>query len=147
VIGSLAAVIPTSSCYTYGAVREGQLTPGTRAAFALSDRGRASLGEQIGPSVLQVEGTVLQDTGDAYTVRVSSIRSIDGSTSRWGGERITINHGDVASIRRRDFSKGKTAAVIGTVATGVVVFALTRNISIFGIGRSPPKDPPDPPDQ
>jgi hypothetical protein len=147
VIGSLAALAPSAGCYTYGAVREGQLAPGARAAFALSDAGRATLGEQIGPRVLQVEGTLLQDTGASYLVRVSAVRSIDGSTARWGGERITISHGDVESIRRRDFSRGKTAAALGAVAAGVVVFAITRNISVFGIGREPPKDPPDPPDQ
>jgi hypothetical protein len=146
-VAALAAVAPTASCYTYGAVRTGQLSPGTRAAFALSDRGRASLGEQIGPRVLQVEGTLVQDTGDAYLVNVSAVRSIDGGTARWGGERIALGHSDVESIRRRDFSKGKTAAAVGAVAATVVVFALTRNLSIFGIGRAPPRDPSDPPDQ
>lgn len=146
-IGSLAVISPAASCYTYGAVREGQLAPGAQAAFALTDRGRTALGEQIGPRVLQVEGTLLEDTGASYLVRVSAVRSIDGSRARWGGERITINHGDVESIRRRRFSRGKTAVAIGAVTTGIVVFAITRNISVFGIGRAPPKDPGDPPDQ
>ena len=146
-ITSLAALLPSASCYSYGTVRNGQLAPGTRAAFALSDAGRAALGEQIGPRVLQVEGTLVEDTGSSYLVRVSAVRSIDGTTARWGGERITMSHGYVDGIRRRDFSKGKTAAAVGAVAVGVVAFALTRNISIFGIGRAPPREPTDPPDQ
>lgn len=146
-ITSLAALLPSASCYSYGAVRNGQLAPGARAAFALSDEGRAALGEQIGPRVLQVEGTLVEDTGSSYLVRVSAVRSLDGRTARWGGERITMNHGYVEGVRRRDFSKGKTAAAVGAVAVGVVAFALTRNISIFGIGRAPPREPTDPPDQ
>ena len=147
VIGSLAAVLSSPSCYTYGAVRDGRLSPGTRAAFALNDRGRATLGEQIGPRVLQVEGTLLQDTGESYLIGVAAVRSIDGSKARWGGERITMSKGDVESIRSRTFSKGKTAIAIGGVVATVTVLALTRNLTVFGIGRAPPKDPPDPPDQ
>jgi hypothetical protein len=58
-----------------------------------------------------------------------------------------MSKGDVESIRRRTFSKGKTAIVIGGVVATVTVLALTRNLTVFGIGRAPPREPPDPPDQ
>lgn len=145
VTGSLALAVPQASCYTYGAVHQGNVVPGTRMAFALTDRGRASLGSQVGPGVLQLEGTLLQTTGDAYVVSVAAVRSIDGGTRRWGGERVTIGHDDVANIRRRSLSKGRTTVAIATVLVGATVFALTRDLSVFGLGKRPPTDPPAPP--
>jgi hypothetical protein len=147
VAGSLAVALPQTGCYTYGAAYLGQSVPGTRLALALTDRGRASLSDQIGEGVLQVEGTLLQDSDAAYVVSVASVRSIDGNTRRWGGERIRINHDHVANIRRRDLSRGRTTAAIAAVTVGLTAFILTRNINVFGIGRAPPRDPPDPPTQ
>jgi hypothetical protein len=147
VTASLALTLPQASCYTYGAAYQGRLVPGTRMAFALNDRGRAALGDQIGSRVLQVEGTLLQDNGSSYLVSVAAINTIDGGRSRWGGERITMSHGDVESIRRRDFSRGKTAAAIAVATVGIAAFIISRNLSVFGIGPSPTPDPPNPPNQ
>jgi hypothetical protein len=135
-----------TACYTYTpAARE--ITPGMRAAYTVTDRGRVALADQVGPGVMRVEGTILQSTGSEYVLAVSRVRTIDGSMSRWTGERVTLAKDHVANSFERRFSRQRTAVAIGATAVGVAVFILTRNLIASGFslggddnGRVPPEN-------
>ena len=132
-----------SGCYTYApAARE--FAPGTRVAYALTDRGRVAVADRVGPGVLRVEGTLLQSTGSEYVLAMSRVRTLDGSVARWGGERVTIAHDDVASSFERRLSKPRTALALGAAAVGIAAFALTRSLiaSGFGLGDRDGGTPP-----
>jgi hypothetical protein len=146
-LGILTLSLAQASCYTIAPASQARAVPGTRLTFTLTDRGRVALAEQIGASVLEVEGTLVQDSGADYVLRVSAIRSIDGSKTRWDGERISINHDAVATTRQRIFSKGRTAVAVAATTVAVTAFIITRNLRVFGIGPAPPKEPPAPPNQ
>jgi hypothetical protein len=135
-----------SGCYTY-APAAGEFAPGTRVAYTVTDRGRVALADQVGPGVMRVEGTVLQNTGSGYVVAMSRVRTIDGSIARWAGERVTVEKDHVANSFERRFSKQRTAVAVAATAVGVTVFIITRNLIANGLpwstdddGRVPPVD-------
>lgn len=144
---SLMVMLATQSgCYTY-APAPGELAPGSGAAFTVTDRGRVALNDQVGPGVVRVEGTVLQSTGSEFVLAVSRVRMIDGSISRWGGERITLSRDHVGNSYQRTFSKQRTLVAVGATLVGITAFIITRNLiaSGFGIGgdddgRIPPNN-------
>jgi hypothetical protein len=135
-----------SACYTYTPAA-GEFAPGTRVAYTVTDRGRVALADQVGPGAMRVEGTVLENTGSGYVVAMSRVRSLDGSISRWAGERVTVEKDHVANSFERRFSKQRTAVAIGATIVGVTAFILTRNLLANGLGigddddgRIPPVD-------
>jgi hypothetical protein len=118
-----------------------------RVAYTVTDRGRVALSDQVGAGVVRVEGTIVENTGSEYVLAVSRVRTLDGSTSRWAGERVTLAHDHVANSFERRFSKGRTAMAIGATVVGVTVFIITRNLIANGLGigndddgRIPPVD-------
>lgn len=143
VIGVLAITLSQAACYTYSAAHDGEKVPGARYAFTLTDQGRAELAGQIGPGVLHVEGRLVQNDNAAYTVSVAAVRAIDGRR-RWAGERIAIAHDFVANTLERRFSKKRTTIATSAVVGGLVLFAVTRDLNIFGLGRDNPPPPPGP---
>ena len=122
-----------SGCHTLRPAA-GELTPGMRVAYTLTDRGRVAVADQVGTGVLRVEGTLLENTGSAYLLAVSRVRTLDGSTARWAGERVTIAHDGVANSFERKLSRQRTVLAIGTTIVAVTVFALTRNLIVSGLG-------------
>lgn len=134
-IGMLALTLSQSGCYTLAAASPGHKVPGSRLAFGLTDRGRADLADQVGSGAVRIDGTLIQDSGPAYIVSISSVRSIDGATARWGGERIIIGRDQVANVFERKFSRSRTAIAAGVVVAGFTAFILTRDLNIFGLGR------------
>ena len=135
-----------SGCYTY-APAAGSLTPGTRVAYTVTDRGRVALADQVGSGVVRIEGTIVQNTGSEYVLAVSRVRTLDGSASRWAGERVSLSHDHVANSFERRFSKGRTALAITATVVGVTAFIITRNLLAGGFGFNDPDDRNPPPDQ
>lgn len=140
----LGMSLPNSACYTYRVASAEQLVPGTRVAFALTDRGRVDLSNQIGAGALRIDGTLADTTSNSYLLRVSAVRSIEGGTSRWGGESVALSREHVANVMRRDFSRSRTALAIAAVTAGVAAFIITRDLDVLGFGRDdrPPRPPP-----
>lgn len=142
-IAMLALTQSQTGCYVYVPAGSG-IAPGTRMAYTLTDRGRVALSDQVGSGVYRLEGTVLEQNGSTFVLGMSRVRSIDGTSSRWAGERVTMDQEHVSTSFERRLSKQRTAMAIGAAVVGVTLFALTRNLSVFGIGtgdnegREPP---------
>jgi hypothetical protein len=143
----LALMQSQTGCYTYVPAGQGGFTAGARVAYTLTDRGRVALADQVGPGALRVEGTLAENTGSSYVLRMSSVRTIDGATARWGGERVTIGHDLVANSFERKLSRTRTAVAAGVAIVGITAFVLTRNLNLFGIGQDDGGDRNPPPDQ
>jgi hypothetical protein len=124
-------------CYTYQPLGTARPEPGQRVTFELNDQGRVSLGEQLGPGVLDVEGTLQEVQGDQYVLGVSRVTTISGGTANWGGERVRIPVSAVAQSGLRTLSRGRTALAIGVVVVGLGVFIATRGLTGGGY-VSPP---------
>jgi hypothetical protein len=143
--GLLALTAAQTGCYIYAAPTTAAPTAGSRLAFTLTDRGRAALANQLGPGVLRLEGALIENSGDSYVISVESVRNIDRGSSKWSGERVTLQRDDVASVFERKFSKRRTIITVASVTAGITAFILSRNLlglgDLLGDRGEPPGGP------
>ena len=126
------------ACYTYQPITQSAPSSGERYAFVLSDAGRAAVSQQIGPSVVRLEGTLTSTENDEYALRVYEVEAIGGSRSHWAGENVRIRQGYVSNLQERRFSRKRTALAVGGAVLGAAVFMATRSLigGVFGGGDS-----------
>jgi hypothetical protein len=95
-----------------------------QVALQLTDVGRASLGEALGPSVDVIDGRLVSRDSAAWTISVSAVHLLRGGEQVWSGERLRIRNDFVALASEKRFSRGRTAIV--TAATLGVVYAIAK---------------------
>lgn len=138
----LAGVSSVSGCYTQRPVT-GVVPPGSTVVLDLSDRGRAALGDSIGPSASRIQGLVESSTDSSYVLRVSSVQYINGQSNRWSGEPLAVRSDFVSRTRERRYSRARTWGAGLAIAAAIVVVALSTDL--FGRGtlsRDPVLPPP-----
>jgi hypothetical protein len=123
-----------TACYSYVPVQNAP-RPGAQVALEVTDEGRVALNEKIGPGVVRLEGTLAGVEGDELLVDATAARQVRGYISELGGVRVRLPQRYVIRMDQRQFSRGRTALVIGGVVAVVVAFFATK-IS----GRSTPGD-------
>lgn len=129
-------------CYTLEPVRGGIVPQvGSRIAFDLNDQGRVALGGTMGPSILQIEGRLLNRDSSNYTLAVSEIHFMQGGDQVWAGERVNINPQFVTSVYERRFSATRTL-VVGAATAGAIAAIVGRSLIGSGDGEQP-KTPGD----
>jgi hypothetical protein len=118
--------------------------PGMRVAFDLTDAGRTALAGPIGPGIAQLEGRLVNVTGDAYTMAVTNVRLLRGGEQVWQGERVQVQREHVARLYERQFSRGRTVAASATAAVAIGYFA-AKTLAGFAQGDQgqPPADTAD----
>jgi hypothetical protein len=84
---------------------------------------------------VRLEGTLAGVEGDELLVDATAARQVRGYISELGGVRVRLPQRYVIRMDQRQFSRGRTALVIGGVVAVVVAFFATK-IS----GRSTPGD-------
>ncbi|HWH48510.1 MAG TPA: hypothetical protein VN664_11960, partial [Burkholderiales bacterium] len=107
-----------SGCYTYSPMPPSP-APGTVVLLGLNDQGRVSLGQSVGPSAQQIEGTLQSRTDSAYVISVSSVSYFNGGSNKWSGEPLTVNRSLINDVQERQFSRSRTF-VVAAAATGAV---------------------------
>lgn len=111
----------------------------------LNDRARVALGDRIGPSAAQIEGMLTERTDSSYTVRIESVRYLNGQTNRWSGEQFTVRSDLVGQAWQRDFSRARTIGLAAGAAIGIVALIAGAKLVGFGGGDSGGSNPPGPP--
>jgi hypothetical protein len=138
---TLAAALPLAACYTYAPVDFRSVPQGARVGLDLTMRGAAANEARFGPDIIYLEGQAVSFGSDSLTVMVARTRSRRGMWSEWSGERVAVDHGSVAILRQRRFSKLRTALAAAAVIGAVAVTAATDLIGLGDLGGS--KDPGD----
>jgi hypothetical protein len=123
-----------TACYSYVPVRSTP-SPGAQVALEVTDEGRVSLNDKIGPGVVRLEGRLAAVEGDELLVDASAATQFRGYVSDLGGVRVRLPQRYVVRMDQRQFSRTRTAMVVGGVVAIVVGFFATK-IS----GRSTPGD-------
>ncbi len=124
-----------SGCYQYVSTAGTRPVTGERYSLDLTDAGRVGLAERLGSGVIRVEGTLLRMTDTAYVMSVAGIETINGGSSHWSGERVSIPPQYISRLQGRELSRGRTAAAIGAAAAALGAFIATR--SLLGGGTPP----------
>ena len=116
--------------------------PGAVLNFDLNDRGRVGLGDNLGPAVLTIQGTLGSQTDSAYAIGVSEVGYLNGQSNKWNGEALTIPKAFVRDVSERKYSRSRTFLVAAAATAGFVAFAASRHL--LGLG-SPDRTPGNPP--
>ena len=94
----------------------------------------------MGPEIDQVEGRVLERTGDEYVLAVSNVKLLRGGQQVWGGETVRIKSDHISTTYTRRFSRARTVAL---AAGGGAVLAYFVTRSLVGSGEDGPTVPGD----
>jgi len=129
----LAAV---TGCYRYVPTARSALAPGEPVSVALTMQGSINAAPRIGNDVADVEGTVSGvDSAGAITLSLQSVRRRgENLASTWSGETIRLASEDIAEVRGRQLSRGRT--VVAWTALGVasasIIYAIARATDLVG---------------
>jgi len=129
-----AAVLSSSACYTYAAVPTSQPLVEQSAEFRITDTGRIELVRQLGPGILTVEGRVVRQDDNGWTLRVYRLTDLRGQTTTWTGEVVELPRASVEMVTRRDFDRSRSVLATAAIAGGLTLFVLSR--SLLGGGSS-----------
>lgn len=138
ILGSILAL----GCYTFVPSQTSYLTPGQPVSIEINDLGRVNLTPTIGADVARLTGTLVQQGNADYSLRVDELTYLNGKSSQWSGEAVTIKQDFVRTVFQRKFSSGKTAAAV-LAGAGIVAGAMvTKNINGSGDSSGDTKTPP-----
>jgi hypothetical protein len=129
-------------CYTFVPAPASYITAGQPVSLEINDLGRVNLSPVIGADVARVTGTLVQQGTADYTIRMDEITYLNGKSSRWSGETVTIRQDFVRTVFQRKFSSGKTAAAVLAGAGLVTGAILSKNINGSGDSGGDTKPPP-----
>ena len=132
-----------SACYVNVPVAREPVV-GSVVALQLNDRGRVAMENTLGPSVDRVEGAVVSGTADEYVLSVASVATLDGNSSKWAGERVTLRREYVRDEAERRFSRGRTIAAVAAGVVAIGAFIVTREVT--GKSSEDPDTKPKPPE-
>lgn len=125
-VATLFVVTTTGGgCYRYHALPDARPAPGESVRLALTGAGQAQLSPVVGDGVVAVEGDVVAAAPGHLTVRIARLLTAARVSIAWSGEPVEVPTGAVASVERRQLSRGRTAMLFGGVALGVALLAAT----------------------
>jgi hypothetical protein len=114
----VAGVLPAAvGCYTYAPLGTSTgVQAGEHIAVEITDRGRAELGDRLGPGILRLEGTLTRTDTQDLVMNVWRVADIGGTRSRWNGESVRFRREYAARVETRTLNRTKTyLAVVGAV--------------------------------
>lgn len=126
-VSLVAFLLGVGGCYVYPPVVTTP-APGAELRLDLDDRGRAGLGNLIGPAAASVQGVLQNGSDSAFALKVTSVTYMNGQSNKWTGERLVVPKAFVISMRERKFSRSRTwltsAGIVGVVGGFIVSRAL-----------------------
>lgn len=135
-----------SACYVYVPLSTTP-EPGVRLAVELNDVGRVGVANNVGPEVGRVEGFLQSRSDSQYVIRVADVFGLYGTRTRWAGEPVTFRSEYLRTVRARRLSRGRTAALVSTLAVALGTFIVTRDLLGLGGGTDVPPPDREPTDQ
>jgi len=112
-----------------------------RVELVLNDQGRAALSERLGPMVEKVEGQLLSQQADAYTISVVRVNQINGNSALWNGEQVTVLKAHTIGFQVRRLNKVRTVSLAVAVTAAAVVLFFGK--ALTGGGTDDKTPPPD----
>ena len=91
----------------------------------VTDRGRVGLGDRLGPGVQLITGRLVSEQPNDFVIAITSIKNIDGETTRWSGDTTRVDRGFIATVKGRQFSATRTALI--AVAAGAAVYLMVSS--------------------
>lgn len=142
----VAALAGSTGCYRYVETAPSAIAAGTEVAVDLSSAGTLNVKPTLGDFVTQLEGSVLEANGAGITLALMSVkRRGDVAPSTWRGESLTLTTADIAGVKTRQFSRGRTTAAwvaLGAAGVGLVAIIAKATGLIDASGSGGKQVPP-----
>jgi hypothetical protein len=100
--------------------------------LVLNDAGRAAISSKLGSAVDKVEGLLTAQNADSYTLAVSEVFQLDGRSSKWNGESVTLSKDWTVGYQIHRFSQTKTIILAAAIVAAAVVFLVSAGLSGSG---------------
>ena len=137
-----AWTVALQGCYESLPLRQGVAPETGRVELVLNDQGRAALSERLGTMVEKVEGQLLSQQADAYTISVVRVSQINGNSALWNGEQVTVLKAHTVGFQVRQLNKMRTVSLAVAVTAAAVVLFFGK--ALVGGGTDDKTPPPDP---
>lgn len=137
----LVAITPLAGgCYTYRSAASAPVVSGSRVALMLNDQGRVGMSSRIGPEIARLDGSLLEKSDSAYTIRVRKITDLAGNEQLWSDETVSVSPDYLKDVTVRQFSRNRTLLAVGASGLAFGAFVLTRSIVVGGNEEDDPGD-------
>lgn len=135
VLSTLALLL--QGCYETLPLQQGPPPATVSVQLVLNDRGRVSVGDKLGSAVDKVEGMLIAQNADSYTLAVSQVYQLGGNSSKWNGEEVTIAKDGTIGYQVHRFNQTRTVILAAAVVTAVVVFLVSVGLKGSGTPETP----------
>ncbi len=138
----MTLALAVMGCYTFRPITTGAAPEvGTRVGLHVNDAGRAALAPTVGSEIDWLDGRLVEQDADGFTLAVQHVYSLRGAVQIWAGEQVRVRRDQVHSVTERQLAKGRTLA-LSAAGAGGVAFMLSRGLFGSGLGE-PPEVPTD----
>lgn len=120
--------VALQGCYESLPVQQGVAPTVGRIELVLNDQGRAALAERLGPIVEKVEGQLVSQDANGYTISVVSVSQLKGGIAHWNGEQVTVRSDQMIGFQVRQLNKVKTIGLAAVVTVGAVIVFFGKSL-------------------
>jgi hypothetical protein len=103
----------------------------------LNDKGRVEVADKLGSAVDRIEGTLIAQNSDSYTIAISQVYQLGGNSSKWNGEHVVVAKDGTAGARLHRFNKTRTIILAAAITAALVVFLVTASLNGSSTGSLP----------
>ena len=119
----LAGCVLSGGCVRYTPVELSALPPSQEVRVGVTDEGAVRLARHIGRLTNEVNATVAPAEADSVAVTIWLGKDYEGTSFADVRETIVFPRGQVASLRRRELSPWRTAAMSAAALVGTLILA------------------------
>ena len=100
--------------------------------LVLNDKGRVAVADKLGSAVDKVEGMITAQNSDTYTLAVSEVFQLGGTSSKWNGEPVTIAKDWTDGYQIHRYNQTRTVVLAVALVAATVAFLLS--VKLIGGG-------------
>lgn len=123
-------------CYETLPLQEGSPPETAGVQLVLNDKGRVEVSTMLGGEVDKVEGTLVAQNSASYTLAVSQVYTLGGSSSKWSGEQVTIAKDGTRGYQVHRFNSTRTLVVAAIITGAAVAFLVGVGLNGSAVGNA-----------
>lgn len=141
----LGAGAANTGCYSYVPISMGAVEPKQEVRVLVTPDAAARLSKELGVFSTQLDGEFTREGADSVSVGVPIDRSYNGNTIGTTTQLLFLGRSEVVEVRKREFSRSRTALVSAGTAVGFGLVAIGVKQLVDPNGPSDSQPPPPPP--
>ncbi|MGH7520908.1 MAG: hypothetical protein ACREMI_06490 [Gemmatimonadales bacterium] len=141
-LGAAVAALAAGACYSHTPLQTLVPAPNTRVLAEVTDMGRTTLGNAIGPGATDVDGVVVAADTASWTLALLRVGYRGGSDVAWNREQVTFPRYALTEPKERKFNRRKSWLAAGVITVTALLAA--RLFGAFGFGEGPNGEPEPP---